>query len=130
MATYTVTQTVNAAGTQYTKNKSYDAEGQIVQVINVPASRTDYQVNMTLDVSTIKVLYLSSTQAVTIETNSASSPAETLSLVENGSYVFTHDGIGTNAFATDITSLWITNGTSNAATVTIAILHDPTPAAS
>ncbi len=88
---------------------------------------TNFQINVAIDVSTIKSIFILSDQNVTLETNSGSSPAETISLVANVPYVWHTNSYFTNLLATDITAIFITNASGSTAAITLRVLQDATP---
>lgn len=86
------------------------------------------QLTFTLDVSAAKSLMLLSTQNVTLKTNSSGSPAATVSLTANVPKIWSADTGGSNPFgSTDVTSLFVVNGTDEDALVTVIATYDPTP---
>lgn len=86
---------------------------------------TDTLVACVLDVSQMKSLYLYSDVAMTIETNSSSAPAATVTLVAEQAVVWSSTNGQTNPFgSTDVTALYITNGSTG--TLTMRALVDPT----
>lgn len=86
-----------------------------------------------LDVSEVKMLAIRSDVAVTIRTNSASAPDNTISLAANESFLWP---IGDGALkdttgeliTSDLTSLHVTNAGAAAGTLRVDAFVDPTPA--
>lgn len=93
---------------------------------SVPDSSTDLAIAFTLDVSQLKSLYIVSDQDITLETNSGSSPADTISLVAGVPYVWHADSYHTCLLGTDVTGLFATNSSGTDATLQIEALYDPT----
>ena len=96
---------------------------------SIPDSSTDLSVNWTADVSEVKSLLIVSNYAVTVETNSGSSPADTFTLVANEPIIWSASQPGSPAcpLTTDVTGLFITNSSGSAALLTIKMIQDPTP---
>ena len=94
---------------------------------SVADSSTDYQITAAIDVSAVKSFYLVSDQAVTVETNSGSSPADTLTLVANVPYIWHVNSYDTFKFGTDITAFFITNASGSAAVMKMRCVLDSTP---
>lgn len=110
------------------KRQDITAEGE--QTIEVPVSDSvaDKQVDISIDVSEIKSLFLVSDQDVTIETNSDSAPDDTIALKANIPLIWENvSGYYSNPLTTDVTALFITNASGTDATVTLRVLEDVTP---
>lgn len=84
-------------------------------------------ITVALDVSAVKSFIAVSTKNVILETNSPSSPADTINLVANVPYIWHTSSYDAFALGTDVTSIHITNASGAAATVKIRALSDPTP---
>ena len=86
---------------------------------------TNVQINLAIDVSTVKLFRIHSTTAATVETNSSSVPANTLALLAGRCYDFVTGDYTPFLLTTDVTAIYVTNA---AATVlTIEVLQDATP---
>ena len=68
-----------------------------------------------------------SDQPVTIKTNSATSPQETITLAAGGTYAWNTSHSEANPLAGDVNGVFITNAGTAAATVTIYPLINATP---
>ena len=90
------------------------------------AIANDVLVALSVDVSQVKGVYILSDQDVTLETNSSSSPTNTLALKANIPYVWYTNKYDVLKFTSDITALYVTNASASAANLTIEILTDPT----
>lgn len=121
------TQSVAGQGRSLAKTLSYTGSLSISIEESVANSATDFQVNVAIDVSTIKHIIINSTQNVTMETNSGSAADETISLVANKPLVWTNDSYYANLLETDITALFFTNASGTAATISIECIYDATP---
>lgn len=123
---HALTPGVNTPGgsvTQPTTEYEADLEVNLDQVVPVG---TDLAIVYHLDVSQVKNFFLISDKDVTIETNSATVPADTLVLKANRAYIWNADSYDVFKFTTDITSLFITNAAGASANVKIRALVDPT----
>jgi len=90
-------------------------------------STTDGAVTYTCDMSALAGLFIVSDQALTLETNSSSSPQETITLVADTPVVW-YTGCGyTKPYAGDVTSLFATNASGSTANLTIVTITDATP---
>lgn len=129
MATATVRTIVEGIGTTLTTSDSVTNEAIEDMVIDVPASTTDKEIAVEWVNTRLSLLVLLSTVAMTIESNSAGAPANTLVLAANVPYVFRKDKPGdVNAFAAaDVTKLFATNATLSAGSLTVKVLKDVTP---
>jgi len=93
----------------------------------VPDSTTDMFLNVPVDVSEIKSFYMMATQDLTIETNSGSSPDETLNLKANEPLEWWPTSLHDCPLSVDVTAMYVSNSSGEAAKLDIEILHDPTP---
>ncbi len=106
---------------------SFDASGGLRPDLNetIPPASADLAVGWTCDVSEIDAIVFFSTAAMTIETNSASSPGNTVTLAANVP-VFWFTGCGWACPLTvDVTGLYVTSTAGG--TLSIRALVDPTP---
>lgn len=91
-------------------------------------SETDKQVTANIDVSALKSLYILSDQDMTLETNSGSTPDDTIALKANKPVVWeSSSGYFSNPLTADVTALFFTNASGSAANLKIRTLEDPTP---
>jgi hypothetical protein len=99
---------------------------------SIPDPSTNLEVFWGVDASEMKSLLIVSTGALTVDTNQISTPDHSFSLVANRPIVWT-PGIGlVNPFdvagvLTDVTSIFVTNASGAAQTLTIKSVVDPTP---
>lgn len=130
MATHSVTWTVNAPGGQVTASKSYTATGHaLVQDESIANGQTAFQINIAIDVSALVSLWIHSDQAVTIKTNSSSTPDDTLTPAAGIPIQWTNDSEYANPFASavDVTTIFVANSSGATATLNIRALQDATP---
>lgn len=125
--TNTLSLNWNYGNQQVAVNVEVTADTMVRQTISVAGSTTDKLVNIAIDVSELKVLYLYSDEDVMIQTNSGSSPNDTINLAAGKPCVW-YTGCGiTNPLTVDVTKFYLTNAGSDTATVEIAVLQDGTP---
>lgn len=89
----------------------------------VPALSTDYLVAYELDYSQCKGVFILADAAMTIETNSGSAPAQTISLTSGVPVAWMY-GAGTCPITADITALYVTSTAGG--NLTIRTLVDAT----
>lgn len=113
----TLSQTVKSSGT---------AETNIDE--SIPDASTDLEVTLSLDRSALVSLYIEADQNMTIETNSATIPDDTLTLVANEPILWTTNSVHANPITVDITAnIFVTQSSGSAATLKIRALTDATP---
>jgi len=116
------------AGRVIRNSNNYTGDASESRSIDVPDSSTDLQVNLEIDITQIKAIYIVSTQNVTLETNSGSTPTDTIALLANKPYVWFSDSYFVNKLTADVTTgIFLTNASGSAAVVDIALTHDATP---
>jgi hypothetical protein len=130
---FTATINVNVSGQiggSYSSQSSISAGLRKSIFEAIPAGTTELVFD--LDVSEVKMLALRSDVAVTVKTNSASSPANTFSLAANESFLWPmgdgvfKDSLGASV-STDIAKLYVVNS-GPAGTLRLDAFVDPTPA--
>lgn len=96
---------------------------------SVPDATTDRALSVAIDVSAMTDLYMVSTAALTIQTNSGSSPDDTIVLEANKPLVWRAGGTGhpANPLGTDVTAIYLTNASGSAATFRMWVGVDSTP---
>jgi hypothetical protein len=125
--TYGVTQTVQAQSGPVTKTNTYSGSAVAEFDESVSNGATDTQINIAIDVSTVKVFWIYSDVAITVETNDGSAPDDTLTLAAGIPYMYVNDGEDTFLLGTDVTALFITNASGSTANITCRCLQDSTP---
>jgi len=109
---WTVTQTLRIGNNTLSTAVTKTADGSYIFDDAIAANQTDKLLAASVDVSQVQAIYISSDQDCTIETNSSSSPAQTLAIDANNPLVWTKDSGVTNPLTTDITALYVTNTTA------------------
>lgn len=84
--------------------------------VTIPASTTDQAMPLTIDISELESIFLVTDGALTVETNSSSSPQETLTFAANKPLAWFNGMPGVavgDIFGGDITGLFLTNAGSS-----------------
>lgn len=102
------------------------ADGEDNRDIVLSGNATNVLVAMGIDVSQLQAIYISSDYDCTLKTNSSGSPDQTLNIAGGKPFMWvTGSGI-TNPLTTDVTSLYLSNGSANSNTVKIRVSIDST----
>ena len=125
--THKITQTLNYSGLGYTttKTKTGGQENNLSE--SIPDSSTDLEVAWAVDISELKALLIVADGALTVKTNSSSTPDDTFTLVVNTPIVWEDANSSGNPLSADVTSIFVTNSSGGAVTLTTKALTDPTP---
>ncbi len=107
-------------------NTNYTGDGQLSRSIAVPESTTDMEVAAVIDVDQIQSLYIKSDKDMTLETNSASSPIDTIALLAGVPYIWNVGDYSPCLFGTDVTAIFLTTGVVGAAVFEMEVLVDST----
>lgn len=113
-------------GEQISQTVVIEADGETNRNITVPANQTDLAVNLDVDVSAMKSLYIHSDKALTIQTNDGTTPDDTITVAANSPVIW-YTGCGWDSpLSADVTgTIYVTN--TDAALLKIRILTDSTP---
>jgi len=102
---------------------SFDYESEVNIAVTIPASTTNQEILIAIDVSELKSLCLSSDYSLTIKTNSSGSPTDTIALVGGKPYIWTVNSYDTCKLTADVTKIYVTNGSgTNAAALKVSAL--------
>lgn len=124
---YTVTRKITTPSGTLTQSTAYSASASTELDETVADSQTDYQIAVAIDVSAVKAFWIESDQAVTVETNSGSSPTNTLTLVAGVPYVWNTDWYDTFKLTGDVTNIFVTNASGSTANIKLRVVQDATP---
>jgi hypothetical protein len=123
---HTLTLSWSRSGESISQSVTVEAAGEHNCNVTVPAATTDKRADIAIDVSEMKSLYIHSDQNVVIETNNATTPANTLIIAANKPLIW-FIGCGlTNPLTADVTAIFITNAGTSPANVRIRVLEDAT----
>lgn len=119
----------NDSGASTTETVSASGEANIVETIGLNAS--NFLINLAIDISVLKSIYMLCTKDCTIYTNDVSggSPDHTITLSAGIPYRWTTASPGASPFAldaSDVTKIYVT-AAGAAGTLTINTLQDATP---
>ncbi len=127
----TIAQTITIAGITVSTSKQLTPSDEVTirGTFSVANSETDKALSIGgIDVSQLVAVWLSSTAAVTLETNSGSAADDTIVLAADIPYLWYTGAHDSNQITTDITStIYATNASGSAATVTMIFVQDGTP---
>lgn len=128
MPTYLLTEgfQFGSVSQAYSISKSADAEVSVGPV-PIATGQTAFLVNLAIDVSDLKSLFIVCDQAVTIKTNSSGAPDNTLTLIANQPLVWYNGSYYTNLLTVDVTKIYVANSSGATANLYIFALQDPTP---
>lgn len=92
---------------------------------------SDEAVNLAIDVSELKCLFIASDQDITIETNQpgggSGAADDTLAVKANQAVAWSENDVHSCPLTADVTILYITNASGSTANVEIRVLQDATP---
>ena len=128
----TITIAYSGGGTTKSDTITKSSTGRIAWEEEVANAATDFEITCpSVDVSACVMIYMKSTQDVTVETNNGTPGAgvDSIPLKANEPYAWWTNAPWVNKFVTDITTnVFITNASGAAATVTFEAILDTTPA--
>lgn len=123
-----VTREIEIDSQKISKQETLTAGARNCLSESVPDGSTDLAVTFTCDVSTAKWIYLTCDKAVTIKTNNAGAPTDTITLTAGQSMLWTNsDPTAARPFSADVTALFVTNASGVAAALQVEVGQDPTP---
>ena len=128
MPTHVITQSVNVGSVGRSGSKEYTADTRETYEIAIASDASDFEIEIVIAVANIASLVILADQDLTLETNSAGAPVDTVPLKANVPLIMnTDDYFTTKPIAPDVTSLFVTNGSAVATTLYIELLRDATP---
>lgn len=109
------------------KGVAVNVEGEQNFDVTVPGSTSNLQVAAAITVAALSLVFISASETVTLETNSGSAPAETITITKDKPLVW-YTGCGwANPFGTNITALFLTRATAGDSLVNMRFGYDATP---
>lgn len=124
---HSITRKVTVGAGQVGGSVEKTAGARVSMDVDVVTATTDGLHVLTIDVSQVKSFFILSDKAVTIETNSGSSPGNTLTLTAGIAYEWYEGSAAAFALTTDVTALYITNSSGATARIQLEFIYDPTP---
>lgn len=112
----------------YRREEEY--EGTVKLVIDaesIPNATTDFEIPFAIDVSAVQAFLIVASVDMTIETNDGTTPDNTLTLAAGVEYEWTVDSEAAFLLDTDVTSIFVTNASGEAGTLTARVIVDPSP---
>lgn len=123
--TTTFTTSVRRGATTLTDTRTFTTSG-VIEVSDVIAdATTDGLLAISIDVSEVECVGITADQNLTIKTNSATAPQETLTVTAN-QMLFERTG-DTALFSGDVTAMYVTNASGTDANLSIVVALDSTP---
>jgi hypothetical protein len=111
----------NAMSVSSARDFSGDVQVAIDQ--EIPAGAVNQSILVALDVSQVRMIVLKSDVAMTIRTNNAGSPANTINLLANVAYEWGQGGYSSLLLTVDVTAFFVSNpGTANGRLQMLAIV--------
>ncbi len=131
MSTYNLTVNVSAADGlgDNIPNSALSVGAESIEKIatTLTSLQVDKQIDLSFKFANLKGFFLLSTKGGTLETNTTNhSGGDIITFIANVPYVWlTGISSGSNPFANDVTTAYLTGTDSGAAAVKIWVLHDP-----
>lgn len=95
--------------------------------LSIPDATTDQQVDIAFNDARLKSIWISSSQTITVKTNSAGTPQETFTIEPGHPLLWTEKMPIANPFAGNVTAMFVSNASGAQADVEIRVGHDSTP---
>ena len=127
MPSHTITRKWTGNAGTVSKDIANTASSETVIDETVTTAQTDFLINIAIDVSVTKAFFITSSAAVTIETNSGTVPDNTIVLVADQPYDWFTGDYKTFLLTVDVTKFYVTNASGSTATINIRVLQDATP---
>lgn len=127
--THKISVRINYNQTAVTWDASQTTGAESNMSESIPDASTDLQVTWEADVSEMKsLLMLASGGNITVETNSGSTPTDTISLTDGVPVLWVSGNNVANPLTADVTTdIYVTNSSGSDVTLTILSATDPTP---
>lgn len=127
--THTITQSITQPGgaAGLSAANAYTGDGKSSREIPVPEDSTDLEVAVAIDFSQLVNIFMLSDVDMTVETNSATVPDDTITLSAGVPLIWNADAPNSNPFTADVTAFFLTTGAVGAGTFKAEILQDSTP---
>lgn len=123
---YELIEQVTVGDRTIKKTQNLSSTARLSLEETIATGQTNKQIAFTLDVSQLKAIVITSDKDVTFETNSGSSPVDTIALLADVPYVWHYQSYHACLLTTDVTAIFITNASGATATLQIEALYDAT----
>ena len=94
--------------------------------VAIADGQTAKQINVAIDISALKLLFISSDQDVTIETNNSSTPDDTIEITANVPLIWTPDCGFACPLTEDVAAMYLANASGEEAAFKVRLLLDAT----
>lgn len=125
--THNVVRTYQTSGGNLSNTVSQSADAEEARSLSVAVASPDTEVAISILYAGLKSIYISSSLALTVETNSSSAPDDTLSVPAGGALVWTAQDGTANPLTANVTKVFLTATGSGSSAVEIRVLQDSTP---
>lgn len=125
--TNTVTKAVQTPAGIISKSVAYTGTERISIELTIPTATTNQEITIAFTRAQLQSLYIVSDYALTLKTNSTSSPGDTITLQADVPWNWETGGYFSQPLAADVTKIYATNASGSTATLQIEVLLDSTP---
>lgn len=129
----TITFTLSVSGASLSGSATVSAVNSVtgtgvvlVDAESIANGQTAFEINLDLDQSAMKGLWMYSDQTITIETNDSGTPDDTITLTGGIPKIFYTNGPA-NPLSADVDTIFVANSSGSTATLTIIAIQDATP---
>ncbi len=125
--THSITRRVVTSGQSLETTTTLTADGQQSVSVDVLDAETDKLVEFDVLIADLKSIFIRCTQDMTVKTNSAGTPDDTLTLLKGQAYVWHVGSYFTNLITVDVSKLYVTNASGSDGKLEIEAVYDATP---
>ena len=116
-----------AGGVTISDTQNIAATGGFIQIDeSIADATTDGEVALVLDVSQVKSFVMTCDTALTVKTNVAATPVDTINLVADVPYIYHTSSYPAFLLTADVTKLFVTNASGGAARFQLSTTYDVT----
>ena len=127
-ANVTIVWSVDGSSQESTSfTKTDEGAITVLDVDDLAVPVTDRLYTIAIDVSQIKFIIMLASEDCTVEINSSSSPAPSISLKADEPYLWWVNAPWVNVLTTDVTALYLTCAVTGTIDFTLRGIFDPTP---
>ena len=114
-------------GISLTKGETCTGSLQLRLDETIATGQTAFEINIAIDISAVKGIFIMSTKNITVKTNSSGSPTDTITLLANQPYLWSPEDDADIIFTGDVTKLYVANASGASATLTLEGVADSSP---